>query len=434
MNLYIEHTLSSEQRSSLFRRSIRTDRGTGQIVQNLCQEIKQHGDGAVRKYTAAFDGIDLQALRVPSGEIRAAIQTLSSDVVNALTLAMKNIRMFHESQRPTLQRISTMEGVVCWRETRPIERVGLYVPAGSASLPSTLLMLGVPAIAAGCSRIVVCSPPKAHGSVDPYVLAVASMLGIEEIYNVGGAQAIAAMAYGTETIQKVDKIFGPGNRYVTAAKQFVSVDPDGAAIDLLAGPSEVLIIADDSASPDNVAYDLISQAEHDPDARSILITTSTPLAQEVMRILPEYASECARNTMIQASLAGSYILVVDSLSSAIKFSNEYAPEHLMLNIDNSESVLSSIRNAGSVFVGPYAPVTAGDYASGTNHTLPTNGAAKWASGASLDSFQKYVSFQSISKSGLEGLAPTLTTLAGIEGLQAHALAVNSRFLPDRATK
>ena len=430
MNLYIEHTLTQEQRSSLFRRPGRIDRDTSTVVQDLCLDIKQHGDAAVNKYTAAFDHVAMHIGRVPLEEIRTAKESVSPDVVNAFMVAMKNIRTFHESQRSHVQRIPTMEGVVCWREARPIEQVGLYVPAGSAPLPSTLLMLGLPAILAGCSRIVVCSPPQADGAVDPYVLAAASMLGIDEIYNAGGAQAIAAMAYGTKTIPKVDKIFGPGNRYVSAAKQFVSMDPDGAAIDLLAGPSEVLIIADDSASPEIVAYDLLSQAEHDADAQSILVTTNASFAAEVLRILPQRASECSRSTTVKASLEGSYILVVDSLSSAIRFSNEYAPEHLILNVDNADSILSSIRNAGSVFVGPYAPVTAGDYASGTNHTLPTSGTAKWTSGVSLDSFQKYVSFQSISRIGLENLAPTLTTLATVEGLQAHAHAVTSRLSPD----
>ncbi len=294
-----------------------------------------------------------------------------------------------------------MEGVVCWREARPIERVGLYVPAGSAPLPSTVLMLGIPAKLAGCTRIVLCSPPKSNGSVDPFVLATAAMIGIDEVYKVGGAQAIAAMAYGTETIPKVDKIFGPGNRYVTAAKQFISTDPDGAAIDLLAGPSEVLIIADDTANPEVVAYDLISQAEHDADAQAVLVTTSEALAEEVLRALPQQLSDLPRREFITASLENSYILIADSLKAALQFSNEYAPEHLIINVRDAEAVVPSITNAGSVFVGPFAPVTAGDYASGTNHTLPTSRTARWASGVSLESFQKYVRFQSITKSGLK---------------------------------
>jgi histidinol dehydrogenase len=320
-----------------------------------------------------------------------------------------------------------MEGVVCWRESRPIERVGLYVPAGSAPLPSTVLMLGIPAMLAGCSRIILCSPPKTNGFVDPLILAAAAMIGIDEIYNVGGAQAIAAMAYGTETIPKVDKIFGPGNRYVTAAKQFVSTDPEGAAIDLLAGPSEVLILSDETADPDVVAYDLISQAEHDADAQAVLVTTDERLAKEVLRVLPQKASEFPRNKIVESSLEHSFIFVADSLESAVRFSNDYAPEHLIINMQNAETLVPSIINAGSVFVGPFAPVTAGDYASGTNHTLPTNGTARWASGVSLDSFLKNVTFQSIIKSGLESLAPTLTAFASVEGLQAHARAVTARL-------
>lgn len=320
-----------------------------------------------------------------------------------------------------------MEGVTCWREARCIERVGLYIPAGSAPLPSTVLMLGIPAKLSNCKRIVLCSPPKANNSIDPFVLATASTVGIDEIYKVGGAQAIAAMAYETETIPKVDKIFGPGNRFVTAAKQFVSTDPDGAAIDLLAGPSEVLIIADDSVNADVVSYDLISQAEHDADAQAVLVTTSVTLAEEVLSILPQRVSEFPRSAIISASLEKSYILVAESLESAIRFSNDYAPEHLIMNTRNAEAVVPSIINAGSVFIGRFAPVTAGDYASGTNHTLPTSGTARWASGVSLDDFQKYITFQSINKSGLESLAPALIAFAETEGLQAHARAVTSRL-------
>jgi histidinol dehydrogenase len=320
-----------------------------------------------------------------------------------------------------------MEGIQCWREARPIERVGLYIPAGSAPLPSTVLMLGIPAILAGCTCIVVCSPPKTQGTVDPLVLATAAEIGIHEVYRVGGAQAVAALAYGTEAIPKVDKIFGPGNRYVTAAKRYVSTDPEGAAIDLLAGPSEVLILADEFANPEIVAYDLLSQAEHDADAQAVLVTTSESLANEVLRLMPEKASEFPRNKIVESSLEHSYILVADSRESAVRFSNEYAPEHLVINMHNAESMVPSITNAGSVFVGQYAPVTAGDYASGTNHTLPTSGTARWASGVSLDSFLKQVTFQSLSKSGLEKLAPVLTAFASVEGLLAHSRAVTSRL-------
>jgi histidinol dehydrogenase len=428
MKIYSENTITKEDRQSLLRRVSKFQRETETTVEALCRDIKQRGDTAVHEYSRKFDKTEVKAFRVSAEEYESAKKTLSPQFTNAITIAAKNIRMFHESQRCSTQKIETMEGVTCWREARPIERVGLYVPAGSAPLPSTVLMLGIPAKLAGCKQIILCSPPKTNGSIDPFVLATAAMIGIDEVYKVGGAQAIAAMAYGTETIPKADKIFGPGNRYVAAAKQFVSTDPDGAAIDLLAGPSEVLIIADDSANPDVVAYDLISQAEHDADAQAVLVTTSEILAKEVLRILPLRSSEFPRNALITASLERSYILVAESLKSAIQFSNDYAPEHLIVNVVNAEAVVPFIAHAGSVFLGPFTPVTAGDYASGTNHTLPTSGTARWASGVSLDSFQKYVTFQSITKSGLESLASTLTAFADTEGLQAHARAVTSRLL------
>ena len=427
MKIYFENTLTKEERISLFWRPGTLKSDTGHIVQDVCLAVKQRGDDAVREYGRKFDKTEKQALRVSKEEIEAANTLLTPIFLDALTVAIENIRTFHKSQFNTTQRITTMEGVVCWRESRPIERVGLYVPAGSAPLPSTVLMLGIPAMLAGCSRIIICSPPKTNGFVDPLILAAAAMIGIDEIYNVGGAQAIAAMAYGTETIPKVDKIFGPGNRYVTAAKQFVSNDPEGAAIDLLAGPSEVLILSDETADPDVVAYDLISQAEHDADAQAVLVTTDERLAKEVLRVLPQKASEFPRNKIVESSLEHSFIFVANSLESAVRFSNDYAPEHLIINMQNAEALVPSIINAGSVFVGPFAPVTAGDYASGTNHTLPTNGTARWASGVSLDSFLKNITFQSITKSGLECLAPTLTSFASIEGLQAHACAVTSRL-------
>jgi histidinol dehydrogenase len=427
MKIFLESKLIKEDRRALLRRVSQSQCETDTTVKNLCLDIKRRGDAAVCEYGKKFDKIEVKALRVSEEECKSAKRSLSSELIGAIAIAAKNIRKFHESQRCSTQKIETMEGVTCWREARPIERVGLYVPAGSAPLPSTVLMLGLPAKLADCKQIVLCSPPKLNGSVDPFVLATAAIIGIDEIYKVGGAQAIAAMAYGTETIPKVDRIFGPGNRYVAAAKQFVSTDPDGAAIDLLAGPSEVLIIADDAANPDVVAYDLISQAEHDADAQAVLVTTSETLAKEVLRILPQRVSEFPRSAFITASLEKSYILVAESLESAVQFSNDYAPEHLIVNVRNAEAVVTSIAHAGSVFIGSFAPVTAGDYASGTNHTLPTSSTARWASGVSLDSFQKYITFQSITKSGLEGIAPTLTTFANTEGLQAHARAVTSRL-------
>jgi histidinol dehydrogenase len=427
MKIIFENKITEENRAALIQRKNQSQNETDASVKQLCLDIKKRGDAAVSEYSKKFDKTEVKAVRVSTEERESAKRSISPEFLSAITTAAKNIRMFHESQRCSIQKIETMEGVTCWREARCIERVGLYVPAGSAPLPSTVLMLGIPAKIADCKRIILSSPPKANNSIDPFVLATASIIGIDEIYKVGGAQAIAAMAYGTETIPKVDKIFGPGNRYVTAAKQFVSTDPDGASIDLLAGPSEVLIIADNEADPDVVAYDLISQAEHDADAQAVLVTASETFAKKVLSLLQQRASEFSRSELISASLERSYILVTDSLESAIRFSNDYAPEHLIINTRNAEAIVPSIINAGSVFIGQFAPVTAGDYASGTNHTLPTSGTARWTSGVSLDSFQKYITFQSITKSGLEVLATTLTAFANTEGLQAHARAVTSRL-------
>ncbi len=427
MKIYFENKLTKQERFALLRRPSFLKSDTDNIVREVCLRVKSRGDDAVHDYNKRFDNAEVQLIRVSAEEIEAAKKLLSQKFLNALNIATKNIRTFHESQLNKTQRITTIEGVSCWREMRPIERVGLYIPAGSAPLPSTVLMLGIPAVIAGCQRIVLCSPPKTNASVDPLVIATASMIGIDELYKVGGAQAIAAMAYGTETIPKVDKIFGPGNRYVTAAKQFVSTDPEGAAIDLIAGPSEVLILADETVNPDVVAYDLLSQAEHDADAQALLVTTSESLANEIVSVLSQKALEFSRNKIIELSLANSYVFIANSLESAVRFSNDYAPEHLIINMQNAEAIVPMIMNAGSVFVGPFTPVTAGDYASGTNHTLPTSGTARWTSGVSLDSFFKNITFQSITKSGLESLAPTLTEFASIEGLQAHARAVTSRL-------
>jgi histidinol dehydrogenase len=431
MKLYSENTLSQKQRARLTRRPSVQSPDTERLVKKLCLDVKRRGDAAVRQYTKRFDRASVRAVRVSEKEFADAKKSLSNDFLEALRIASSNIRAFHEQQRNTPSRLSIMEGVTCWRETRPIERVGLYVPAGSAPLPSTVLMLGIPAKLAGCPEVIICSPPTASGSVYPAVLEAAAMIGIQEVYKVGGAQAIAAMAYGTKTIPKVDKIFGPGNRYVAAAKQFVSTDADGAAIDLQAGPSEVLIIADDSADPAVVVYDLISQAEHDPDAQPVLVTTSESLAKEVVRMLPGRIAEFDRRDIILLSLKKGFIFVAGTLQSALKFSDEYAPEHLIINTRNPEIAASMIKSAGSVFVGPFSPVTAGDYASGTNHTLPTGGTARWASGVSLDSYQKKITFQALAQSGLKRLAPTLTAFAATEGLSAHARAVDARLLSSK---
>ncbi len=427
MKIFYENRLTKEELQNLLTRPSQLQYEVISTVRNICIDVKNHGDQAARNYSKKFDDIDINEFRVSEDEVKLALNSVSNEFISAIKVAVSNIRIFHESQKINSQKIETTSGVTCWRESRPIESVGLYVPAGSAPLPSTVLMLGIPAILAGCSRIILCSPPKSNGSIDPHVLSAASIIGIKEIYKIGGAQAIAAMAYGTETIPKVEKIFGPGNKFVASAKQFISTDPYGTAIDLLAGPSEVLIIADSSARADVTAYDLISQAEHDPDAQSILVTPDESFAKAVVQELLIRINEFPRIDIAKKSIEQGYILVTDSLQSAIDFSNQYAPEHLILNINNPESFVPFIKNAGSVFVGEFSPVTAGDYASGTNHTLPTSGTARWASGVSLDSFQKNITFQLLTKNGLERLAPALTILAKSEGLQAHSRAVTSRL-------
>lgn len=427
MTLYFEKDLTPEQRRTLLQRPANTGTDVLEKVRSVCTDVKKRGDKALFEYSQKFDKATPAVLRVSAKEIANAPEVLTAEQRTALTVAARNIEAFHALQQRPPQHIETMPGVVCRREVRPIESVGLYVPAGSAPLPSTVLMLGIPARIAQCKRIVLCSPPNSRGTVDPYVLAAASLLGLDEIYCVGGAQAIAALAYGTESIPKVDKIFGPGNKYVAAAKQIVSTDPDGAGIDMLAGPSEVLIIADSNAKPDVVAWDCVSQAEHDPDAQAIVVTTDATLAGKVEESLSRIIQSIERKEIIRQSLERGYILVANTIESALAFTNEYAPEHLIINTQNAESHAQHITNAGSVFLGPFSPVTAGDYASGTNHTLPTSGTARWYSGVTVESFQKTITFQTLTRDGLEALAPTLHAFSVLEGLPAHWNAVSCRL-------
>ena len=427
MKLYHASQLTGEDRKRLCLRPWSTDKSLRETVASLCLDVKQRGDDALREYSKRFDAIPVFEFRVTPTEIERTRNNIPAALVAAIEHAARNIRAFHAAQVRVENRIETEQGVVCWREQRAIETVGLYIPAGSAPLPSTVLMLGIPALLAGSSRIVLCSPPKSNGSIDPAVLATAAYLGIREIYKIGGAQAIAAMAYGTQSIPKVEKIFGPGNQYVTEAKRFASSDPDGAAIDLLAGPSELLIIADDSAQPSIVAADLLSQAEHDPQSQIVLLTTSESLAQDTLDEVRRQLQRLPRIEIAATSLQNGCAIVVQTIEEAVSFSNMYAPEHLLINTLEPEAVVTQIRNAGSVFLGSFAPVTAGDYASGTNHTLPTGGSARWISGVSVDSFQKSMTFQSITREGLQQLAPALTTLAKTECLEAHARAVTLRL-------
>jgi len=426
MRLLRTDQLSEEQRRALCVRAWTREKSLTENVRTICSEVKARGDDALRDYSARFETVPVGDFLVPPEKIDAAKAGISSDLLSAINHAARNIRTFHAAQLQQGNSVETEPGVRCWREMRPIEIVGLYIPAGSAPLPSTVLMLGVPAQLAGCRRIILCSPPKSDGEVDSAVLAVGSAIGLREIYRVGGAQAIAAMAYGTRSIPKVDKIFGPGSQYVTEAKRIVSSDPGGAAIDLLAGPSELLVIADETADPRIVAADLLSQAEHDPQSQIVLVTTNDVAARSILNDVLQQLPQISRKAIAQRALENSFALVVESLDDAVTFSNQYAPEHLIINTRDPEKLVGGIQHAGSVFLGSSAPVTAGDYASGTNHTLPTGATARWSNGVTVESFQKSVTFQSLTPDGLQRLAPTLVALAEAEGLEAHARAVLAR--------
>lgn len=426
MRLFRSEQLNDAQRATLCVRTWTRSTPLTDSVGEICRDVKERGDEALREYSRRFDAAPVDSFLVSPAEIDAARDRVSRELLAAIDRAARNIRTFHAAQLRHESPVETEPGVRCWREMRPIETVGLYIPAGSAPLPSTVLMLGIPAQLAGCKRIILCSPPKSDGEVDAAVLAAASMIGVREIYRAGGAQAIAAMAYGTESIPKVDKVFGPGSQYVTEAKRIVSSDPGGAAIDLLAGPSELLVIADGDAEPGIVAADLLSQAEHDPQSQVVLVTTDEAFAKTILTETGIQLQRLARKGIVLRALENSFALVVASLDEAVTFSNQFAPEHLIINTRDPEKLIAAIQHAGSVFLGAFAPVTAGDYASGTNHTLPTGATARWTNGVTVESFQKSVTFQTLTPEGLKSLTPTLVTLAEAEGLGAHALAVLAR--------
>ncbi|MFT3904575.1 MAG: histidinol dehydrogenase [Niabella sp.] len=392
-------------------------------VQSIIDDVKNNGDNALLAYNKKFDGVETKQLAVTAAEIKQAAARISDELKAALLQAKENIETFHSSQINNEPAVAIDNGITCWREARPIEKVGLYIPGGSAPLFSTVLMLGIPAMIAGCREVILCTPPNKEGKVNPAILYAASLCNISKIYKTGGAQAIAAMAYGTESIPKVFKIFGPGNQYVTMAKQLVQ---NASAIDMPAGPSEVLVIADETANPDFVAADLLAQAEHGPDSQVILVCTQTIMAKAVQQSIAKQLSDLPRKAIAEKALRTSAIILLRHLDEAIDFSNIYAPEHLILAC-KAKSILSKITSAGSVFVGNYSPESAGDYASGTNHTLPTNGYAAMYSGVSIDSFCKKITFQQLNKSGLKSLAGTITTMAEAEGLQAHSNAVKLRI-------
>jgi histidinol dehydrogenase len=393
----------------------------------IIDEVRLAGDAALVRYAREFDGVTLPGFEVSSAEFAAARASMQASDTAALERAIANVDAFHRATQPRDVAIEVQPGVRCERLIRPIGAVGLYVPAGSAPLPSTVIMLAVPARIAGCGRRVLCTPPQHDGAANAAVLVAAELCGIEQVYKIGGAQAIAALAYGTASVPKVDKIFGPGNAWVTAAKQLVAADPAGAALDMPAGPSEVLVIADDSARADFVAADLLAQAEHDPRSQAILVTTSRALAQQVAAAVAAQLPARTRGSILEHSIAASRILIVPDLAAAISISEAYAPEHLSIQTRAPRALLEQVHNAGSVFLGDWSTEPMGDYCSGTNHVLPTYGHARTYSGLSVTDFTRRMTVQELSAQGLRDLGPTAATLARLEGLDAHAAAVDVRL-------
>jgi histidinol dehydrogenase len=419
--------LDAAGRRAALERPAAEDRArTVALVRETVREVRARGDAAVLEYAARFDGGAPERLRVPHTELDAALEALTAAQRSALERAIANVGRFHEAQRPAPIDLETEPGVRCERIIRPLDSVGLYVPAGSAPLPSALIMSAVPAAIAGVPRRVLCSPARG-GRVHPAILATARLCGVEEVYAIGGAQAIAALAYGTETVPKVDKIVGPGSAWVTAAKQVVAEDPAGAALDLPAGPSEVMVIADDTARADFIAADLLAQAEHDPLSQALLLTPSRTLATAVRSAALELSSGLSRRAILHESLARSRLIVVRDLDEAFALANAYAPEHLLLQCADPRARLAQVRAAGSVFLGPWSPEPMGDYCSGTNHVLPTYGYARAYSGLSVLDFLRRITVQELTPEGLRALGPVARTLARLEGLDAHALAVELRL-------
>jgi histidinol dehydrogenase len=396
-----------------------------QSVQNILNEVQRNGDAALKQFSKQFDGIEPGSFTVNEEEIHAATNELSSELKSAIQQAKNNIASFHQPQLKKEEAIETMPGVQCWRRSVGIEKIGLYIPGGTAPLFSTVLMLAVPAQIAGCKEIILCTPANKQGKIHPAILYAAKECGVTKIFKVGGAQAIAAMAYGTETIPAVYKIFGPGNQYVTAAKQLVQMQ--GVAIDMPAGPSEVCILADESANAAYVAADLLSQAEHGVDSQVLLVCTSEEFVQQTLKEVEVQLNELPRKDIAEKALKNSKAIIVSNMIDAIDLVNEYAAEHLIIACQLAESVAQQITNAGSVFIGNYSPESAGDYASGTNHTLPTNAFARAYSGVSVDSFVKKITYQKLSKEGLENIGKMVIEMAEAEGLRAHANAVRVRL-------
>ncbi|MDM1292900.1 histidinol dehydrogenase [Sphingobacterium sp. N143] len=422
---YDYKSLKKTELQQLVTRNTDPNNAIQEIVQDIIQQVQQQGDTVLREYAAKFDKVQLDKLFLDADDIDALAATIQRDQQRALEIAFQNIHKFHSTQLKRERTVETMPGVKCWREIRPIEKVGLYIPGGSAVLPSTLLMLGIPARIAGCKEIVVCSPPQSNGKINGFVAYCLKLLQINRIYLVGGAQAVAAMAFGTQSIPKVDKIFGPGNQFVTKAKSIIQ-GLTNVSIDMPAGPSEVLVIADESANPAYVAADLLAQAEHGIDSQAVLVATTGTMVDAVNRQLEAQLAVLPRKELAAKAIENSYAVVVDNLQEAIQFSNEYAPEHLILETEQWQALTRYISNAGSVFLGHLTPESAGDYASGTNHTLPTSGYARSYSGVSVDSFVKKITFQHIDQTGLQQIGSTVEILAELEGLQAHKNAISIR--------
>ena len=423
MNIIINP--SKSKWDSLTQRPYTENNSVVDSVKEIFKNVQKNGDKSLIDYTLKFDNVKIDKLKVPENLINDSEFEISSNLKKAIDLAYNNIYKFHSSQLQKKNIIEVQKGINCWQEKRPIDNVGLYIPGGSAPLFSTVLMLGIPSLIANCSNRILCTPPNFKNEIAPEILYACKVCGISNIFKVGGAQAIAAMTFGTESIPKIDKIFGPGNQYVTEAKKY-SMNY-GLSIDMPAGPSELLVLADDSANPKYVASDLLSQAEHGIDSQVILVSNSKALIDKVSKEIKIQKEDLSRKEIITKSLENSKSILFDSIDASIDFINEYAPEHYIINTSNEEYCISKLSNAGSVFIGNFTPESAGDYASGTNHTLPTNGYAKQYSGVNTDSFLKTISFQKISKSGLMSISNAIETMALSEGLDAHKQAVSIRI-------
>ena len=416
---------SKNEWPQIIQRPVFDSKRLEETVAAILQDIKLNGDAAVKKYALQFDKVQLNELKVSEVEIVESLSLVSDELKAAIQIAKNNITLFHQSQKEISKKVETTTGVVCWRKSLAIQKVGLYIPGGSAPLFSTLLMLGIPAVMAGCKEIIVCTPSDKNGKVNPVVLYVAQLIGLKNIYKIGGVQAIASMAFGTETIPQVYKIFGPGNQYVTCAKQLVN--KEGIAIDMPAGPSEVAVYADETSNAEFVASDLLSQAEHGADSQVLLVASSTAIVDSVKAAITQQLAKLSRKDIAARALENSRFIVIENTVIAFSLLNEYAAEHLIIASDNAEVLAEYVENAGSVFIGHYSSESVGDYASGTNHTLPTNGYAKAYSGVSLDSFVKKVTFQQLSKQGIQNIGSAVELMAAAEGLDAHKNAVSIRL-------